>query len=167
MDIIQKDSCGLYRIAIRSANARDLRYLLDPAVPLVHLSNHDPKRTSEWWKLNLPLSEGSASQLYQVRLLSFDIELATKEFLEKLDQFSSHGLELIQTDRSLPPNIVVRYLPRERATEMLLEYGMESRYFLPHPGEVAVFTSRSQQVILRALENPEIANRCIANKRPE
>lgn len=160
---IRKNADGLYVLAIAGSRAEDLVHLLDPDVPLVHVSRHFPVSEIKWWTTQVPLSAG-VSRATRIRHLSYDLEMTTAEFLKEIEAFKSHGLDVYQLHKSLPSSCVVEYLPREQRSSTLLGLGMESHFQLPHRGEVSVFASRSDKMIRNAMAHPEIADRWIGER---
>src|SRR6476620_9419976 len=96
---------GLFVVALKSSNALDLTRLLDPTVPLVCLVGHSPDERVKWSAVEMPLAINAPAHRFRIRSLSFDLEMPTPEFLSSVQDLKSHGMHLLQLDRSLPPNI--------------------------------------------------------------
>jgi hypothetical protein len=157
-----------HTLAIANCTVDDLRQLLDPVVPIVHVWYHHPFSNSAWVDEWLPLCKGGPRQPLRVRNLQFDFEMPTAAFLADLHRVrraSSGGINLIHVDRSLPPNVVPWHSrgsdDANRLFDRLFTNGMQARFTLPHGGEVGMFASRSRQNLERALHVDELRARCI------
>lgn len=162
MAYLRQNQWGLWTLAIASCSVSDLAHLLDPAVPLVFLSNYQPGGAVRWWDVPLPLARGEPARTLRVRSLCFEVEMTTAEFLQRLPSIghaNGGGLDLLQLTRSLPARLGHEF----DRTDELIAAGMTARFTLPHGGEVGVFATRSRSVLERALEVDELRRRCIGD----
>lgn len=158
-----------HTLAIAHGTVEDLRHLLDPEVPIVHVWYHHPVSNTAWMDEWLPLCKGGPRQPLRVRNLQFDFEMPIAAFLADLHRVrraSSGGIHLIHLDRTLPPNVVPWHARGSdddgRLFDRLLANGMQARFTLPHAGEVGVFAGRSRENLERALQtDDDLRARCI------
>ena len=163
-----------YSLAIANCKVDDLRHLLDPSVPIVHVWQHWPFNWPDWYDEWLPLCKGGPRQPLRVRNLEFAFGMPTAAFVTNLHRVargSGGGIHLIHLNRSMPRGVVPRHTTgadeAARLFDQLIASGMQARFELPHPGEVGVFAGRSRANLERALNDDDLRGRCIEHDEDE
>lgn len=133
---MQKNSRGYDMLFVDGATASALAPLLNPKVPYVWILGHRPHKYVQWHSATLPLNE-KESITGQVRLLTYDLQLTTAEFLNKLQAFENHGLTLVQAHRPMPNALDLARIPDDQQDKVLINNGAFLRLWLPHAVETA------------------------------
>ena len=147
----------MFSVMLRPCTCSVLSQILDPAVPVVWIRRHMPRQRIDWWRTPVPLSGSAQAHEVEVRLLQFDIQLATSRFLELLPEFEEHGMELLQMARRVPDTLTLEGLSDAAADRVLLQNGLHVRFFLPHAVEYAQLSSPDRSVLERILKRPEMS----------
>jgi len=155
-DCIGQDDNGMFRLALSPCYSTILRYLLDPAVPFVYLLDHMPNETLQWWNVDMPLAKDRPARPFHVRMLQYDVCMRTSEFLQHIEDVKGLGMDVLQTSKELPATLIPRRIDESNRMKALLANGLESRFYLPHAMEVAVFRSRTRETIERALRHEQV-----------
>ena len=126
-------------IAVHYASARVLAGYLNPQIPWVWIIGHQPQSQTQWWMATVPLNERGDMLTGEVRLLAYDAQLSTTQFLARVDAFEEHGLLLIQSRLRMPNTLDLSNLGSKRQS-ILRTNGAFLSIELPHAGETAVVT---------------------------
>lgn len=133
---LEKNPRGYDMLFVHGATASTLASLFNPEVPYVWIFGHMPHRYVEWWNATLPLTE-KESITGQVRLLSYDLQLTTAEFLNKISAFDNFGLALVQAHKPMPNTLDLARIPEDQQDQVLINNGAFLRLWLPHAVETA------------------------------
>lgn len=76
----------------------------------------------------------------KIRMLSYDLQLTTNEFLERVHSFDDHGLVLIQSRNPMPDTLDLSRIPEQVQDSVLIKNGAFLRIWLPHSVETALVT---------------------------
>jgi hypothetical protein len=112
------------------------RYL-NPAVPWVWVLDHVPNSRFQWWSTEVPLNQQGATLVGDVRLLRYDLQLPTQEFLSCIEAFEEHGISLVHSRHRMPNTLEPSRLGSDRHQVLRLN-GALLTIDLPHAGETAV-----------------------------
>jgi hypothetical protein len=112
---------------------------LSREVPFVWVLGHMPNSYVQWWEATVPLNRTESIRA-QVRLLSYDIQLTTSEFLDRATSFDDHGLVLVQSHKPMPDTLDLARIPIEQQDDILIKNGAFLRIWLPHAVETASIT---------------------------
>ena len=87
-------------LVLQHATVVLLAQYLNPAVPWVWILDRVPNTVVEWWKTSAPLTPLGESLFGEVRLLRYDLQLPTAEFLSRIAAFEECGISFVQSRRS-------------------------------------------------------------------
>jgi hypothetical protein len=127
----------LETVVVHQATVALLARYLNPAVPWVWILDHVPNSIIEWWKTQVPLNQQSENLVGEVRLLRYDLQLSTPEFLSRVGAFEGHGINLVQSRHRMPNTLEPSRLGKDRHQVLRLN-GAFLTLDLPHSGETAV-----------------------------
>jgi len=129
------------------------QYLIDDAtielvLPLIHrgadfirIYNHIPSAAFSWWKVAIPLSRDGKNRSVTIKGMTFDVELGRDEFVGWISDFNNCGLNLIQSEIPLPPDLdIFRFRSEASCLKALEQCGARLWLQLPHPFETASVT---------------------------
>lgn len=133
---IEKNPNNHDMLWVHRSVASELARFLHPEVPYVWLLGHMPNRVVQWWQANVPLNL-QQNITAQVRLLSYDIQLRTQDFLAKAEGFDDHGLVLIQSNKPMPDTLDLSRIPEPQQDAVVMQNGGFLRMYLPHAMETA------------------------------
>jgi hypothetical protein len=137
---------------------------LDISVPYVCLQSHLPNERVEWWSCPIPLRKEGAPRSVEVRNVVFDLQLTTEGFLEVLEDFEECGVDLYQFHNPMPATFNIDKLFERRSVEVLTRNGFQSRFYLPHPQEVAVYWSLDRSHLEELTVDVEVRDILIVQK---
>jgi len=156
--VIKEFPTGVFSLMLEPCSALVLQYVLSEDVPYVWVEGHLPNARYEWWKTPVPLRKGGEYYPLEIRLPQFDMQCATKEFLQLLPEFESAGMRLFQMHKRWPASLQPRYLPKEARDKILVQNGLYLEFDLPHAGEYANVVSPHREVLERINNHPVIAS---------
>ena len=133
----ERNPGGSEKLYVHGATVSDLSRFLNRDVPYVWILDHSPHNYCEWWEATVPLTDAETIRA-SVRLLTYDLQLATNEFLARTHLFDTYGLVLVQADRPMPNTLVLSHVPEAQRDEVLIQNGAFLRIFLPHAVETAM-----------------------------
>lgn len=136
---IEASHSGHDRIFVPSAIASKLALFLNKEVEYVWVLGHMPNRYAQWWETTVPLNRAESIRT-QVRLLAYDLQLSTSEFLDRVNSFDDHGLALIQSHKPMPDTLHLSRIPENQQDNILIKNGAFLRLWLPHAFETACVT---------------------------
>jgi hypothetical protein len=152
--VIKEGSWGQYTVALRPCTAKVLSTFLPRSGLTVWIRGHRPDPVTRWWKVDLPLSPKSGEVRVDARDLAFDLQFSVEGFSEVLPSLEGHGLDLYLLDRPVPETLTLDRVDGEARYRVLTTNGLVGHFDLPHPGEVAVLTSPSRQILSTWLDGP-------------
>ncbi|MEY8688777.1 MAG: hypothetical protein AB9M53_02700 [Leptothrix sp. (in: b-proteobacteria)] len=132
----QKNPRGHDMLFVHAATVTALAKLLNPAVPYIWILGHMPHRYVQWWRTNVPLNDTDCISA-QVRMLTYDIQVPTAEFLQRAAAFDCFGLSLVQAHKPMPDTLDLSRIPEEQQDAVLMKNGAFLRLWLPHAVETA------------------------------
>jgi hypothetical protein len=127
----------LETVTVHHATVTLLTRYLNPSVPWVWVLDHVPNSIVEWWKTEVPLNQRGDSHIGDVRLLRYDLQLSTQEFLSHVTAFEGHGIDLVQSRHRMPNTLEPSRLGKDRHQVLRLN-GAFLALDLPHAGGTAV-----------------------------
>ena len=133
---IEKNRSGHDMVFVHGAIASKLASYLNDAVPYVWVLGHMPNRYVQWWETTVPLNHTEHIQA-RVRLLTYDIQLSTSEFLAQVKAFDDHGFVLVQSHKPMPDTLDLARIAEEQQDKILIQNGAFLRMWLPHAIETA------------------------------
>jgi hypothetical protein len=136
---IQRNSNGHEMVYVHGAVVSSLSRYLSAEVPFVWILGHTPERYVHWWEATVPLNRSETIRA-KVRMLSYDIQLLTRDFLEKALSFDDYGLMLVQSRKPMPDTLNLASIPTEQQDNILIKNGAFLRIWLPHAIETASVT---------------------------
>jgi hypothetical protein len=136
-------------VAVHRATVSRLVRYLDPEVPWVWILNHMPCSRIAWWNSRVPLNDTGAYFQGEIRLLRYDLQLATGDFLSRCVDFDDQGISLIQSRNRMPDSLIVDRLEGTQRQRVLALNGAFLSFDLPHAGETAVVCSYSPGYLRR------------------
>jgi len=143
-----------FKYLLHDACAHHLRDLLAPDAGHVRLFQHVSSPEWTWWTADVPLARNGKSRRVLLRDLGFDLELATRDFVEWLDDFEAGGMSLVQSEKRLPGDLHPSRFRTERTyLKVLANFGARLVFELPHANETAGVTLFSQSDIERIRQN--------------
>lgn len=154
--MIKRTEFGTFIIMVRPCTCHILNYLLDKSVPYVWIINHLPVPSLRWWKASVPVSEHDQLENANIRLIEYDLQMETEDFLTNLNRFENHGISLIQIMKKVPGSLWLQSLPEKSETKILIDNGMVNRFYLPHAGENARFESVRKEYLEEIITIPYI-----------
>lgn len=138
-DIESRSDCEF--VYVHNATVSVLTRFLDLTVPWVWILGHCPNRHAQWWNTTVPLNDNGSIYTGAVRLLSFDLQLSTLEFVSRAADFDEYGLVLIQSHKQMPATLSLDGIPEWQQTNVLRQNGGTLRIYLPHAIETAQIQS--------------------------
>lgn len=132
----QKNPRGHDMLFVHGATVTALAKLLNPSVPYVWILGHMPHRYVEWWHTNVPLNDIDRITA-QVRMLTYDMQLPTADFLQYAAAFDDCGLSLVQAHKPMPDTLDLSRISEEQQDAVLMKNGAFLRLWLPHAIETA------------------------------
>ena len=132
----QKNPNGHDMLFVHGATVSSLVRYLNKSVPYVWVLGHMPHRYVQWYNATIPLNERE-NITASVRLLSYDIQFRTSEFIEKASSFEEHGLVLIQAHKPMPNALDLSRIPEVQQDKVLIDNSAFLRIYLPHSVETA------------------------------
>ncbi|MEK6701082.1 MAG: hypothetical protein AABZ53_02390 [Planctomycetota bacterium] len=147
---------GMFNFMLRSCTARILVHILDRDTPFVWIRRHAPCRDMRWWRTKVPLSIDGAPFNVEARMLNFDLQMSTSEFLENIAEFDGHGLVLFQMSKRVPDSLTLDGIADDLVDRVLVQNGMTLRFYLPHAVECAQVTSPQRATLEQVLRRPEV-----------
>ena len=133
---IEKNPNNHDMLFVHGAVVSHLARFLHPEVPYVWVLGHMPNRLSQWWHANVPLNL-QQNITAQVRLMSYDIQLSTRDFLSQAEYFDDSGLLLIQSNKSMPDSLHLFQIQESQQDMVIIQNGGFLRMYLPHAIETA------------------------------
>lgn len=121
---------------VHGATVTGLAKLLSLSVPYVWILGHMPHRHLAWWHTSVLLNDGDRISA-QVRMLTYDMQLPTTEFLKCATAFDDFGLSLVQAHKPMPDTLDLLRIPEEQQDNVLIKNGAFLRFWLPHAAETA------------------------------
>jgi hypothetical protein len=118
------------------ATVASLAKLLNPSVPYVWIFHHMPTPIVQWWDADVPINKCERLSA-KVRMLSYDLQMSTSEFLQRSLAFEGHAIDLVQADRPMPDTLDLSRIPAEQQDDILFRNGAFLRISLPHANETA------------------------------
>ncbi|MCL4691376.1 MAG: hypothetical protein KJ060_02560 [Candidatus Hydrogenedentes bacterium] len=133
-----------------------LRYLLNRDVPYVFVHDHCPDDRLRWREYRLPLRVGGQNHVVEARRVAFDLQMTTPDFLNRLDEFDSLGIELFQSSKRIPDTLSLSRIDHDKRDRILLDSGVVTKFMLPHSNEVAVFWTTQREHVEGIVAIPEV-----------
>ena len=133
---IEKNPNNHDMLFVHESVVSELARLLHPEVPYVWLLGHMPNRVVQWWQADVPLNLHQ-NITAQVRLVLYDMQLPTQDFLSKAECFDDYGLVLIQSDKPMPDTLDLSRIPESQQDAIVIQNGGFLRIYLPHAMETA------------------------------
>ncbi|MFH1301442.1 MAG: hypothetical protein ABIK07_10300 [Planctomycetota bacterium] len=134
-DIESQPDCEI--VYVHGAIVSVLARFLDPTVPWVWILGHCPNPHAQWWNTTVPLNNSGSIYTGAVRLLCFDLQLTTRDFVSRATDFDEHGLMLIQSHKQMPDTLSLDGIPEAQQINILRQNGGTLRMYLPHAIETA------------------------------
>ena len=131
------DSGDLETTAVHAATVGSLLRFLNKAIPWVWVISHIPNAKYEWWRTQVPLNDAGSMFSGDVRLVQYDLQLSTSEFLMAAVAFEDSGISLIQSRQRMPATLDLRWNMPNR-NQILRLNGAFLSIDLPHANETAV-----------------------------
>jgi len=144
----------LFSIMLDSCDATILKHLLNRDIGHVWIQSHMSDTRLLWWKADIPISPSVYMKDVEVRCPTMDIQMTTDRFLENIDLFKPHGLDLVQMSKKIPNGLWEKSIPESAINKVLVSNGMFCRFSLPHECEVAQFQCVSQDYVDQVSEDP-------------
>jgi len=115
--------------------------LIQRCAPFIRINNHIPSAAFFWWKASVPLSAKGKNRQVTIRGMTFDVELSQNEFVACVSDFGDCGLNLVQSEKPLPPDLdLSRFRSEASCLKVLNQCGARLWLQLPHPFETASLT---------------------------
>ena len=154
--MIRKDIDGLYSIALKPCTCTVLKGLLEPR-GYVWLRGHTPDTFIHWWRATVPITATDYLKDAEVRLLAYDLQMPTDQFLGTLHRFEQHGISLVQLQGRVPNTLWLDRIEERARTKVLLKNGLISTFYLPHAHEVAVYRAVNPDTLQTIIKRPEVS----------
>lgn len=131
------DSTDLETTAVHAATVGSLLRFLNKTIPWVWIISHIPNTKYEWWHTQVPLNAAGSMLSGDVRLVQYDLQLSTSDFLMAAAAFEDSGIGLIQSRQRMPATLDLRRnMPNRK--QILRLNGAFLSIDLPHANETAV-----------------------------
>ena len=130
----------------------ELARFLHPEVPYVWLLGHMPNRVFQWWQATVPVNE-QQNITARVRMVSYDMQLRTQDFLTQAAYFDDHGLVLIQSNKLMPDTLDLSRIPEPQQDTVVMRNGGFLRIYLPHALETASVTCYQPGYLAQVVAN--------------
>ena len=147
---------GTFSILFPAARCSILPHILDPNVPFVWLVDHTPVRHWGWWDTRCQLSATGPHHQVSVRMVTFDLQMPTAQFLQILPELSEHGMDVLQMTMRVPDTLVLSRLAAQEQTSILLQNGFHLRFKMAFSGETAYVISPHRHVLENLLQIPAV-----------
>jgi len=151
--MIRETENGLFSVTLKPCTCSILSLLLEP-IGYVWIHGHMPDTIIHWWTARIPLSSSDYLESADIRLLSYDLLMATPDFLRHLDSFD--GISLSQFSRRVPDTLTLDRIKGGDETRVLLRNGLICRFYLPHAQEMASFSCVSRERIETLVNQADI-----------
>ena len=93
------DSVDLETLKVERATVQSLLRFLNKAIPGIWIIGHIPNTKYEWWRTQVPLNADGAMINGDVRLVQYDLQLSTHDFLLRAAAFEDSGITLVSECR--------------------------------------------------------------------
>ena len=133
---IEKNPNNHDMLLVHGSIVSELARFLHPEVAYVWILGHMPNRTIQWWQADVPLTLQHNLRA-QVRALSYDIQLPTRDFLAQAAGFDDYGLVLIQSSKPMPDTLHLSRIPESQRDSVVIQNGGFLYIYLPHALETA------------------------------
>src|SRR5688572_18964564 len=107
---IEQTATGHELILVYGAVASRLVPFLNPQIPFIWILVHMHNRALQWRDAEVPLSPEQKITA-RVRMLSYDMQLSTEEFMAQAEVLDDHGLVLIQSRKPMPDTLELSRIP--------------------------------------------------------
>jgi hypothetical protein len=134
---ISSDDAGCETAVVDRATVMSLTRYLNPIIPWIWIVDHMPNSKIQWWKAQVPLNGEGAILSGEVRLVQYDLQLSTREFLLVANAFDDSGITLIQSRQRMPNTLDLRGTGSNRHQVLRLN-GAFLTIDLPHAREATV-----------------------------
>ena len=125
-------------VAVHAATVVGLARFLNPEVPWVWILGHMPRTTVEWWQVEVPIDAAGYRTSAEIRLLSYDLQMPTAQFLDVSVSFDQSGLSLVQSRKRMPNTLQFDRVENSERHRILRLNGAFLMIDLPHANETAV-----------------------------
>ncbi len=149
---------GVYYTLLEPCSVRVLRHVLSPDGH-VWVVRHRPSPALLWRRQAVPLALGERLVTLPIRLLEYDFQLPTADFLGLLEAWPGDvGVTALQLDRPVPDSLDFRHVMElGRPYDVLRQNGWRLTFDLPFGGEYAEVTAAERGALERILADPVIS----------
>lgn len=111
---------SVFGLMLEPCSAMVLPHVLNVDMPCVWLASHTPNPYLEWWRAEVSPRKDGDHHSVEMRSMSFDVQLPTKDFLALLSEFVDCGMSVLKVERKMPPTLCPQYLKEDSRYKILV-----------------------------------------------